>query len=100
MTCSYLVGPYEISFKSLALQFEKDLPEAHCALYCNFVTGFEIGRNFLQNESSQLVPFGTWQFGKISVLVNFIIQKLKSKHLVCLSFFKGRRENISHIFRA
>ena len=31
-------------------------------------------------------PFGTWQFGKIGVLVNFIIQKLKSKHLVCLSF--------------
>ena len=29
--------------------------------------------------------FGTWQFGKIGVLVNFIIQKLKSKHLVCLS---------------
>ena len=30
-------------------------------------------------------PFGTWQFGKIGVLVNFIIQKLKSKHLVCVS---------------
>ena len=32
-------------------------------------------------------PFGSWQFGKIGVLVNFIIQKLKSKHQVCLSFF-------------
>ena len=31
-------------------------------------------------------PFGTWQFGNIGVWVNFIIQKLKSKHLVCLSF--------------
>ena len=31
-------------------------------------------------------PFGTWQFGKIGVLVNSIIQKLKSKHLSCLSF--------------
>ena len=31
-------------------------------------------------------PFGTWQFGKLGVLVNFIIQKLKSKHVVCLSF--------------
>ena len=32
-------------------------------------------------------PFGTWQFSKIGVLVNFIIQKLKSKHLVRLSFW-------------
>ena len=31
--------------------------------------------------------FCTWQFGKIGVLVNLIIQKLKSKHLVCLSFW-------------
>ena len=31
-------------------------------------------------------PFDTSQFGRIRVLVNFIIQKLKSKHLVCLSF--------------
>jgi hypothetical protein len=31
-------------------------------------------------------PFGSWLFGKIGVLVNFIIQKLKSKDLVCLSF--------------
>ena len=30
-------------------------------------------------------PFGTWQFGNIVVLVNFITQKLK-KHLDCLSF--------------
>jgi hypothetical protein len=34
-----------------------------------------------------VIPFDTWQFGKICVWVNFIIQKLKSKHLVCLSFF-------------
>ena len=32
-------------------------------------------------------PFGTWQFGKIGVLVNFVIQKLKTKHLVRLSFW-------------
>ena len=47
--------------------------------------------------------FGTWQVGKIGVLVNFIIQKLKSKLLVCLSFFwlfEGARGNILHIFRA
>ena len=31
-------------------------------------------------------PCGTWQFGKIGVLVNFVPQELKSKHLVCLSF--------------
>ena len=30
-------------------------------------------------------PFATWQFDKIGVLVNLIIQKWKSKHLVCLS---------------
>ena len=53
------------------------------------------------------MPFGTWQFGKIGVLVNFITQKLKSKHLGSLSqfslvtgFFEGRRDNILHIFRA
>jgi hypothetical protein len=34
----------------------------------------------------QKKPFGTWQFGKIVVLVNFVIQKLKSKDLVCFSF--------------
>ena len=34
----------------------------------------------------QKTLFGTWQFGKIGVLVNFIIQKLKSKHLACLNF--------------
>ena len=58
-----------------------------------------------------VIPFDTWQFGKICVWVNFIIQKLKSKHLVCstvslsqfslvTSFFEGKRENILHIFRA
>ena len=31
-------------------------------------------------------PFGAWQFGKIGVFVNFITQKLKSKHLIFLSF--------------
>ena len=49
-------------------------------------------------------PFGTWQFGKIGVLVNFIIQKMKSKHLICFSlvtgFFEGTGENTLHIFRA
>ena len=39
------VGVYEISFKSLALQFAKDLPEVHCALYCNFVTSYELDSN-------------------------------------------------------
>ena len=34
----------------------------------------------------QKKPFCAEQFGKIGVLVDFIIQKLKSKHLVCLSF--------------
>ena len=31
-------------------------------------------------------PFLTWQLAKIGLLVNFIIQKLKSKHLACLIF--------------
>ena len=35
----------------------------------------------------QKKTFGTWQFDKIGVLVNLIIQKLKSKHLVSLSQF-------------
>ena len=41
-------------------------------------------------------------FGKIGVLVNFIIQKLKSKQFfsVFSGFFEGMRENILHIFRA
>ena len=30
--------------------------------------------------------FGTWQFSKIDVLGNVIIQKLKSNYLVCLGF--------------
>ena len=29
----------------------------------------------------QTKPFSSWKFGKIGALVNFIIQKLKSKHL-------------------
>ena len=43
--------------------------------------------------------------GKVGVLVNFIILKLKSKNLLSLSqfslmtgFFEGTRENILHIF--
>jgi hypothetical protein len=31
-----------------------------------------------------VIPLGTWQFGKIGVLVNSITQKLKSKHLIFL----------------
>ena len=34
--------------------------------------------------------FPTWQFGKIVVLVNFITQKLKRKHLA-ISVFSGQR---------
>ena len=41
------------------------------------------------------------QFGKIGVLDNFILQKLKSKHLVCLSFIWWVVvENIFLTFRA
>ena len=47
---------------------------------------------------------GVRQFDKISVLVNFINQKLKSKNLVCLSFLWRQfllreREKIFHIFQ-
>ena len=41
--------------------------------------------------------FGTWQFGKIGVLVNFIIQKfakLKSKHFSHFFLLKGKSERI------
>ena len=53
----------------------------------------------------QKKTFGTRKFGKIGVLVNFIIQKLKSKHSFCLSFlswhvFEQTRENILNIFWA
>ena len=43
-------------------------------------------------------PFGTWQFGRIGVLVNFIIQKLKSKHLVCLGFWYISRDSRAKIY--
>ena len=43
-------------------------------------------------QSYQKKPLGTWQFGKIGVLVNLVIQKLKSKHLVCLSFWDTSHE--------
>ena len=42
----------------------------------------------------------------LGTTINVITKKLKSKHLVCLSFFLatdffvGTRENILHIFRA
>ena len=44
-------------------------------------------------------PFGTWQFGKIGVLVNFIIQKKKKVNTQFVSVFsddrfQGMRENI------
>ena len=50
----------------------------------------------------QIKAFGTCQFGKIGDLVNFIIQKLKSKHLFCLSFLwwhvRGiERKYLTHI---
>ena len=46
----------------------------------------------------QKKPFGTWQFGKIGFLVNFIIQKLKSKHLVCLNFWDLSRDSRAKIY--
>ena len=53
-------------------------------------------------EKKQL--FSTWQFGKIGVLVNFIIQKLKTLSLSQFSlvtgFFEGTSENILHIIWA
>ena len=48
-------------------------------------------------------PFGTWQFGKIGVWVNFIIQKLRfslSQFSLAGGFFERTRENILQIFRA
>ena len=41
---------------------------------------------WLNLQLYQKKPFANWQFGKIGFLVNLIIQKWKSKHLVCLSF--------------
>ena len=39
---------------------------------------------FLSFPQKNLSPFGTWQFGKIGVLVNLIIKKLKSKQMICI----------------
>jgi hypothetical protein len=50
---------------------------------------FHAGLSFPNDAGSNLQvhipkePFGTWQFGKIGVLLKFIFQKLKSKYLVC-----------------
>ena len=41
-------------------------------------------------NSNKKKPFGTWKFDKNDVLVNLIIQKWKSKHLVWLSFSSER----------
>ena len=47
----------------------------------------------------QKETFGTWQFGKIGVWVNFIIQKSKSKHLPCLSFLRWQTMTVvKHVF--
>ena len=52
----------------------------------------------------QKTPFGTWQFGKIGVVVNFSILKIfKIAQLNMLWQFRwweGRRENIFHMFLA
>ena len=48
--------------------------------------------------------FGTWQFSKIAVMVNFTTQKSKSKHLVCRSFLwwqhflRNERKHFTHIW--
>ena len=57
-----------------------------------------------QNTNFAKLPSAKCQMAFYGITVNFIIQKLKSKHLVCLSFsggwfFEGTRENILHIFR-
>ena len=53
--------------------------------------------------NEKIKPFTNRQFGKIGVLVNFIIQIMKSKHLVCLSFlwwqvfWGNERKHFTHI---
>ena len=51
--------------------YQRKLRQTKCILF-----------NFIHQKK----PFGTWQFGTIRVFVNSITKKLKSKHLVCLSF--------------
>ena len=46
---------------------------------------FQLFNDKIYSYIYQKKPFGTWQFGKIGVLVELIIQKWKSRHLVCLS---------------
>ena len=42
--------------------------------------------NFWRIRFTVIPKNAIWQFSKIAVLVNFIVQKLRSKHLVCLRF--------------
>ena len=62
---------------------------------CNF--------QFLNLQLYQKSHLGSWQLGKIVVLVNSITQKLKSKHLFCLCFlwwqvFLREREKIFYTY--
>ena len=66
-------------------------------------------QNFYFSHNTK-TPFGTGQFEKIGVLVNFIIQELigfsQTAQLFCVSVslvrvkYEGTRQNKKHIFRA
>ena len=53
---------------------EKDQRKLRLSVYFSIFEGYNL-------QLYQKKPFGNWQFVKIGVLVIFIIQKLKSKHL-------------------
>ena len=83
-------GKYFLSFPQKNLSQEKT--ETNKVFYFQFLND----KIYSYITKSHLA---LWQFGKIGVLVHFVIQKLKSKHLVCLSFlwwqgFLREREKI------
>ena len=74
------------------------LVEIQIMINCNAITFFN---TYLFEEQNCKVFQSSWLFGKISVLINLITQKLKSKQsaLSCDRFFERTRENILYIFR-
>ena len=95
---------FRISAKNFLSFPQKNLPPEK--IYINKVFTFQLLTDKIDpNTNLAKLPKVQNDFF-LDIAVNTIIQKLKSKHLVCLSFlrwevfFEGTRENILHIFRA
>ena len=96
-----IIGPeYVQNIFSRSLKKASHQKKTECLLF-NFQF---LNDKIDQNTNFAKLSSAKWLF--FGIIVNFAIQKLNSKHLVCLSFlwwevfFEGTRENILHIFRA